>query len=83
MAFRSRPIFSAKFVRIQTVGILFAYKQSVHNRGKAMQRRQLFQAATAAAILTAVAAPRARAATKSKPKIIMVHGSWHWGGCFP
>jgi pimeloyl-ACP methyl ester carboxylesterase len=47
-----------------------------------MQRRQLFQAATAAAILTAVAAPRARAVTKSKPKIIMVHGSWHWGGCF-
>jgi pimeloyl-ACP methyl ester carboxylesterase len=46
-----------------------------------MQRRQLFQAATAA-VLTAAAAPQARAATKAKPKIIMVHGSWHWGGCF-
>jgi dienelactone hydrolase len=46
-----------------------------------MQRRQLLQAATAT-MFAAVAAPRAQAATRPKPKIIMVHGSWHWGGCF-
>ena len=37
--------------------------------------------ASAAVPVAALAAP-ALAATHKKPYIVMVHGSWHWGGCF-
>jgi pimeloyl-ACP methyl ester carboxylesterase len=47
-----------------------------------MQRRQLIKITTATAAAVVAATSHARAAGKSKPKIIMVHGSWHWGGCF-
>jgi pimeloyl-ACP methyl ester carboxylesterase len=47
-----------------------------------MQRRQLLRAAAAAAVVTASSTRIAHASAKPKPRIIMVHGSWHWGGCF-
>src|ERR1700753_867663 len=47
-----------------------------------MQRRQLFKFATATAAAMVAATSHASAAHKPKSKIIMVHGSWHWGGCF-
>jgi pimeloyl-ACP methyl ester carboxylesterase len=68
-------------VRVPTLASCLQANNRLKPEGNVMQRRQLFQAATAA-MFAAVAAPRAQAATKPKPKIIMVHGSWHWGGCF-
>src|ERR1700739_1721594 len=47
-----------------------------------MTRRGWLRTAVASAALLASAAPPARAQQSSRPKIIMVHGSWHWGGCF-
>jgi pimeloyl-ACP methyl ester carboxylesterase len=47
-----------------------------------MQRRQLIKVAAATAVVTAASASRLQAKVKPKQKIIMVHGSWHWGGCF-
>ncbi len=47
-----------------------------------MLRREFFLAAGTSAVALAGSQQPARAQAKSKPKIIMVHGSWHWGGCF-
>ena len=46
-----------------------------------MDRRKAILAGAAAA--TMIAGSRAaNAQAIAKPKIVMVHGSWHWGGCF-
>jgi pimeloyl-ACP methyl ester carboxylesterase len=48
-----------------------------------MRRRDALQLSGATALsFLAASAASARPAPLAKPKIVMVHGSWHWGGCF-
>jgi pimeloyl-ACP methyl ester carboxylesterase len=46
-----------------------------------MKRRTVIQGAGAAIVLLGTRTS-ASAEISAKPIIIMVHGSWHWGGCF-
>ena len=49
-----------------------------------MNRRNYLELVTAGSITAAGATltPAASAQTAGKPPIVLVHGSWHWGGCF-
>jgi pimeloyl-ACP methyl ester carboxylesterase len=48
-----------------------------------MRRREALQVAGAAALsLISASAASAQSPAAAKKKIIMVHGSWHWGACF-
>jgi pimeloyl-ACP methyl ester carboxylesterase len=50
-----------------------------------MNRRDVLKSGllgVAAAVSASLPVSDARAQSREKPTILMVHGSWHWGGCF-